>query len=81
MASTSVQKIGWEKQVADGETAGTVGKGLAMEGLRISYQGFGENPMTRRFCNLPEAHVSNVGWQSEVSDNQLAGTEGKNRAG
>ena len=73
-----VQKIGWEKQVADGETAGTVGKGLAMEGLRISYQGFGENPIIEGSV-IYQAHVSNVGWQSEVSDNQLAGTEGKNQ--
>lgn len=48
------------KQVADGETAGTVGKGLAMEGLRIGYQGFGENPITEGSV-IYQAHVSNVG--------------------
>ena len=60
-----MQKIGWEKQVADGETAGTVGKGLAMEGLRIGYQGFGENPITEGSV-IYQAHVEDIGWQDEV---------------
>ena len=71
-----VQNIGWKKQVADGENAGTVGKNLGIEGIKINYQGYGEEPKTEGSV-VYQAHVSNIGWQSEVADGQLAGTVGK----
>lgn len=75
---THVQNIGWQKQVADGETAGTVGQNLGIEGFKIYYLGYGEEPKTEGSV-IYQAHVSDVGWQPEVTEGQLAGTVGKNQ--
>ncbi|WP_242875008.1 MULTISPECIES: Ig-like domain-containing protein [Clostridium] len=69
---THVQNIGWQDWVSNGVEAGTDGKSLRIEALRI------------KLLNAPEgagisyeAHVQNVGWQSWVSDGAEAGTDGK----
>ena len=64
---THVQNIGWQKQVADGETAGTVGQNLGIEGFKIYYLGYGEEPKTEGSV-IYQAHVSDVGWQPEVTE-------------
>lgn len=73
-----VQNVGWKKQVADGENAGTVGANLGIEGIKINYQGYGEKPKVEGSV-IYQAHVSNIGWQSEVKDGQMAGTTGQNQ--
>ena len=67
------QNIGWQSDVAAGETAGR--EGLRMEAFQIN----------AAVDNLPEsaaridyrAHVQNVGWQGWKRDGQNAGTTGK----
>ena len=67
-----VQSIGWQPLVFDGQEAGTHGKALRVEALKIN------------LVNAPvganikyQAHVQNIGWQPLVSGGQEAGTHGK----
>ena len=66
--SAHVQNIGWQASVSDGATAGTTGKSLRMEALRI--KGW---PITYR------AHVQNIGWMPwvVVGYDEFAGTTGR----
>lgn len=70
--STHVQNIGWQSYVTDGALAGTSGKGLRLEGIkiRLDNNAIGGSVEYR-------THVQNVGWQSYVADGALAGTSGK----
>ena len=68
-----VQNSGWQQSVSDGATAGTVGKGLAMEALQIELQNTGELQGDIEYC----AHVQDIGWQSKVSNGSMAGTVGR----
>ena len=69
--SSQVQKLGWQKEVSNGETSGTEGKGLRLEGIKINVSG--DNDLGVSYS----AYVEKLGWQKEVSDGTLAGTEGK----
>ena len=71
-----VSNIGWQTEVKEGEIAGTTGKSLAVEALRLNMV-------------LPEgteggieyaAHVSNIGWQKSVQNGEIAGTTGKSKS-
>lgn len=68
--STHVQNIGWQGYVANGALAGTSGKGLQIEAIKIrantNYSGNVEY----------SAHVQNIGWQNFVSNGNIAGTVG-----
>lgn len=67
-----VQNIGWKEPVGSGKLAGTTGRSLRVEALRISLNGNG--------AKLPSgsieyrAHVQNVGWQDWKANGKLAGT-------
>jgi len=63
-----VEGIGWQDWVSDGAVAGTTGKSLRMEAIRIVVSGYGV-----RY----QAHVQNIGWQDWVSDGAVAGTTGQ----
>lgn len=72
-SSAHVQKQGWQSYVRTGKEAGTHGKSLRMEGVKIYLTG-----------NVPDsasiiyqAHVQSIGWQKAVSNGELAGTVGK----
>lgn len=70
--STHVQNIGWQNSVYDGATAGTTGKSLRLECLKLSlceplYSG----------SIVYSTHIQNFGWQQSVSDGQLSGTTGR----
>lgn len=68
-----VQQDGWKNPVANGQTAGVIGKRL--EAIQIQT---GDN-----YGNLGisySAFVEGIGWQNPVSDGQTAGTTGQNRA-
>mgnify|MGYP001595226915 CR=1 FL=1 len=65
-----VQNIGWQSQVCNGEVAGTVGKGLRVEALKINLIG----APAQAKINY-QAYVQNIGWQDWVSNGQEAGTE------
>lgn len=70
---THVQTIGWQKPVKDGELAGTEGKALRMEGIRIQLENVPEGQGGIEYS----AHVQSIGWQDYVSGGELAGTTGR----
>ena len=63
-----VQRIGWMDPVTNGRTAGTEGRSLRMEALRVSL------PKGTDGGVAYEAHVQRIGWQGEVSNGADAGT-------
>lgn len=58
--------------VGSGGVAGTTGKNLNLEGLRVFLDGVTGSDLQIR------AHVSSIGWQDCVSEGAVAGTVGKN---
>lgn len=67
-----VQDIGWQGIRQDGELAGTEGRSLRVEALKINT------------VNLPEgvklkyqAHVEDIGWQDWKQDGEISGTSGR----
>ena len=70
--STHVENDGWQDYVTNNDIAGTSGRALRLEGIKIdldsNIKGAGIKYST---------HVENIGWQDYVSDNQMAGTEGQ----
>jgi hypothetical protein len=67
--SAHVQRIGWQAPVDDGATAGTTGRALRVEALRLSPSG-GATLSWR-------GHVQKVGWQSWRDTPNMIGTTGK----
>ena len=69
---THVQDIGWQNYVQNGNTAGTTGRSLRLEGINIKLDnneyGGGISYQT---------HVQNIGWQNYVQNDQMSGTSGK----
>lgn len=65
-------EVGWMSTVADGEVAGTTGKGYSLQALRIYLDGPIEGSVQIA------AHVTNIGWQDYTSGDAFAGTTGKN---
>ena len=79
--SAHVQNIGWMDPVGSGKVAGTTGRGLNLEALKISLEVDGATSQ-EQIANAVsvEAHVSNVGWQPAVGNGGTAGTTGQSRA-
>lgn len=71
--STHVQRVGWQEDVKDGALAGTEGRSLRMEGIKIHLDQVPEGAGGIEYA----AHVQKIGWQDYVADGQLAGTTGK----
>lgn len=73
-----VQNIGWQNPVpatassSDGVIAGTTGRGLRVEAVRISLTG----EASRFFDVWYRAHVQNFGWMAWTSNGNSAGTAG-----
>ena len=79
--SAHVQNIGWMDPVGSGEVAGTTGRGLNLEALKISLEVDGATSQEQIANAISvEAHVSNVGWQAAVGNGGTAGTTGQSRA-
>lgn len=77
--NTHVQNIGWQnKNFYDGQTAGTTGRNLSVEAIKIKVTELGKQESNLSGSIFYEAHVQDIGWQGEVSDGQIAGTTGKN---
>lgn len=66
-----VQSIGWQQSVADGSTAGTLGKALRLEALKVNLTNAEDSHIKY------SAYVQSYGWQDGVSDGIEAGTVGK----
>ena len=79
--SAHVQNIGWMDPVGSGNVAGTTGRGLNLEALKISLEVDGATSQEQVANALSvEAHVSGVGWQAAVGNGGTAGTTGQSRA-
>lgn len=71
---THVQSIGWQDKVYDGKLAGTTGKGLRVEAIKL-----GVDTNTYSGSISVQAHVQTYGWMSPVSDYATAGTTGQSK--
>lgn len=64
-----VQNIGWQEWKYDGEIAGTTGKDLRLEAIKINY------------CKdvYAKAHIENIGWvdYGKITKDTIIGTTGK----
>ena len=69
-----IQNTGWLPFVTGGKTAGSTGKSLRMEGIKIRLNRNNKSMITYR------VHVSNMGWQAWKQSGQLAGTTGQGKA-
>lgn len=65
-----VQQKGWMKWVSNGKTAGTNGKSLRVEGIRIKLKNVDGGIRYK-------THVQNIGWQGWKSNGKMSGTSGK----
>ena len=71
-----VEAIGWQESVADGQVAGTTGKGLAIQALRAEVLGATESGSVQ-----VSAHVDGIGWQGfTAGGTAIAGTVGQSRS-
>ena len=78
--SAHVSDIGWMGAVAGGGVAGTTGRGLPLEALRLVLSDASTGEPLGSDAISVEAHVSNVGWQAAVGNGGTAGTTGQSRA-
>lgn len=69
---THVQNIGWQKEVSDGATGGTSGRGLRVEAFKVSLNNQAYPGSIRVM-----SHVQNIGWQNWRYDGALSGTSGR----
>ena len=67
-----VQNVGWQPQVASGQTAGTSGQSLRVEALQVWLEGAAYSGGVT--C---QAHVQNIGWQKAASNGAVSGTTGR----
>ena len=69
---THIQDIGWQSNVNDGQTSGTSGRSLRLEGIKIKLEN------QQYDGNIEYAtHVQNIGWQNYVKDGDMSGTSGR----
>lgn len=70
---THVQEIGWQGVVKNGEMAGTSGKNLQLEAIKINLSD------AALAGNIEySTHIQNIGWQDYKANGALSGTTGKN---
>lgn len=67
---THVENYGWRNFVQEGEMAGTTGKALRLEGVKMNLANLSGNIEY-------STHVQNIGWQNYAANGALAGTTGK----
>jgi uncharacterized protein YjdB/uncharacterized protein YkwD len=70
--TTHVQNIGWQNYVRDGVTAGTVGKGLRLEGIKIYVKKSKVSGGVQY-----KTYVQKKGWVNWSSNNTMSGTSGQ----
>ena len=69
---THVQHDGWQGWVQNGNTAGTSGRSLRLEGIRIRLKNTSGSVVY-------STHVQHYGWLDDVSDGDLSGTTGESK--
>lgn len=67
-----VQDIGWQGTRKDGELAGTEGRSLRAEALKVNTINLQEGVKLKY-----QAHVQDIGWQGWKQDGEISGTEGR----
>ena len=67
--SAHVQDVGWQGQKQDGEMAGTEGRALRVEALKINLINAPQNAKIKY-----KTHVQDIGWQGWKYDGDIAGT-------
>ena len=67
-----VQNIGWMDWVRDGAIAGTTGRSLQMEALKVNVKNLPPNAHITY-----QAHVAGLAWMDWVRDGAIAGTMGR----
>ena len=73
-----VSRVGWQGAVTDGATAGTTGRGLALEDLIVSLD---SSDYSDGSAVQVDAHVSGIGWQGwDTPSASEGGTTGQGRA-
>ena len=73
-----VSNVGWQGAVSDGATAGTTGRGLALEDLKLSID---SSDYSDGSAVQVDAHVSGIGWQGwDTPSASEGGTTGQGRA-
>ena len=65
-----VQRKGWMDWVSDGESGGTSGQSLRVEGIKIKLNGIDGGIRYK-------THVQRVGWQDWVANGNVSGTTGR----
>ena len=71
VTSTHVQSIGWQKEVQSGETSGTQGRALRLEGIKMRI--IGDNDLGISYST----QIQKIGWQEAKNNWNLSGTTGK----
>jgi len=72
--TTHVQEIGWQDYVRNGAMAGTSGKSLRLEGIKIKFV----NSNTDGAISY-RTHVQDYGWMDYVSNDTMSGTSGESK--
>lgn len=69
-----LRDLGWEKNYSySGQTSGTVGRNIPMEGFELNYEAYKPNPDSQI---LMRSHVQDLGWLPWTANN-FTGTMGK----
>ena len=72
--SVHVQNIGWQAAVKDGQTAGTTGQSLRLEGIKIDP--IGDDSILSETLSY-RTHVQDYGWLDWVQNDGMSGTTGE----
>ena len=78
-----VQNVGWQKWARNGDVAGTTGRGLRMEALRVKLvqkKKPEDEESTGIVAVRGKGHVMRGGWTAWLSDDVAIGTTGASRA-
>lgn len=72
--SANVQGKGWQAEQSNGGVAGTTGKFLRMEAIKMHLTG----TLAQKYSMSYAVYVQSKGWTPYAKDNEIAGTIGKN---
>lgn len=75
--SVHQQDVGWSSTVKDGTIAGTTGKSLRLEALKVNLTA--DNLTNTTTCISYRTHIQDKGWTSWSNNNQTSGTTGQSK--
>lgn len=65
-----MEDIGWQSEVSNGETAGTIGQNKRIEAIKIWLTG----EIEKEYNVYYRVHVQNFGWLDWAKNGEIAGT-------